>query len=234
MPRGAVQSWDPCITLLLCPCLLCPNLASQHLAQLYILLLWAHCIAWVFSAISPVHEHKLLGQIWAALVYEWDGSLANPQNPEQLKSSAGKGAHCARGNTNRYLQLCVLASHSMQSPAQTESWFNVCVIKLRSWVSGWFFWLLCQFDKIPVWAVLIPLSPVLGLGKGARGYTCLCSPQSAVGVTAAIWWHYWKFRNLPIAILSNLLWRTLLGQGGWVKWPPMVFSNPLWFCGISF
>lgn len=53
-------------------------------------------------------------------------------------------------NTDTYLQLIVLVSQSMQSEAENENWLNMRLIKLNNQVSGWFFWLLFQFNKIPV------------------------------------------------------------------------------------
>lgn len=191
--QRAVQNWDPYITVLPvaqgCCALawhldILPGLkfyCCRHVARLMRFL-----IAFNFSCPrAQISEANL-----SSLVYEWERNhiFRNPRTAEE-HGWASK-IIVPWENTDRYLQLDALVSQSMQSEAENENWLNMRLIKLSNPVSGCFFWLLCQVAKIPVWALLSQLSPVLDFGRVAHGYACLCSSQCAARATAAIWWHY--------------------------------------------
>lgn len=54
-------------------------------------------------------------------------------------------------------------AHSLRLKMKTSL---TCLIKLSNRVSGWFFWPLRRFGKIPVWVLLGQLSPCAVFWKG--------------------------------------------------------------------
>lgn len=132
---------------------------------------------------------------------------------EQLKNMGREvKLLCLGKNTDAYLPLDALVSRSTQSGAENEHWLNTRFVKLNNWVNYCFFWPLWQFDKIPVWALLNQLSPVLDFGRGACGNTCMCSAQRAARVTAAISWRCWKCKN---PVFSNHILDELVQDCNW-------------------
>ena len=87
--QQADQNWDPCITVLPVAqgcCALTRHLDILPSFKFYYCKRALHvwCVFWS-PLISPIHEHKLPRQTWAALVYGWERNLTfrKPRTAEE-------------------------------------------------------------------------------------------------------------------------------------------------------